>query len=328
MAADTTFDPWGGLPICENRPMPVLLPIAAVIAAAAAAGSGIFASRYRRDLDLARARLDAVNRTTIPTDWGTLEYAERGAGDPVLVSHGIFHGCDGGLLSTRDEIAGRRVVAPSRFGYLGSAMPPEASAAAQADAFVALLDHLGIARADVMGISAGTGATLQTGLRHPDRVGHLLISSGNWPGSPTAEAPPGWAKAFYSDRAMWTMRALVPPMMGRLMGVPRGFPKNDDDARRMEEMLDSIFPLEPRREGAVFDAFVSNPEVGTYPLEDLAVPTLILHAEDDPLASHEAAANAAGRIPGATLVSLPSGGHLGLGQTERVRNEITAFLAT
>jgi pimeloyl-ACP methyl ester carboxylesterase len=305
--------------------MPVLLPVAAV-SAAAAAGTAVLTSRYRRDLAAARSRLDLVDRTTITTDWGALEYAERGVGGPVLVSHGIFHGCDGGLLSTRDEIAGRRVVAPSRFGYLGSAMPPDASAAAQADAFVALLDHLGIERADVMGISAGTGAALQTALRHPDRVGHLVISSGNWPGSPTAEAPPDWAKAFYSDRAMWTMRTLVPPMMGRLMGVPKGFPRDEEDARRMEEMLDSIFPLEPRREGAIFDAFVSNPKVGTYPLEDLRVATLVLHAEDDPLASHQAAADAARRIPGATLVSLPSGGHLGLGQTERVRTEIAAFL--
>ena len=307
--------------------MPFLLPIAAV-SAAAAAGTAIFASRYRRDLDAARARLDRVNRTTISTTRGTMEYAERGTGDPLLVGHGIFHGCDGGLLSTRDEVAGRRVIAPSRFGYLGSAMPADASAAAQADAFVELLGHLGIDRTDVIGISAGTGAALQTALRHPQRVAHLVISSGNWPGSPTAQAPPGWAKAFYSDRAMWTMRTFLPPMMRRLMGVPKGFPRDEQDARRIEEMLDSIFPLGPRREGAVFDAFVSNPEVGTYPLEDLRVPTLVLHAEDDPLASHHAAVDAARRIPGATLVSLPSGGHLGLGQTERVRTEIAGFLAT
>ncbi|WP_226963964.1 alpha/beta fold hydrolase [Nostocoides sp. F2B08] len=262
------------------------------------------------------------------TDWGLVEYAERGAGEPVLVSHGIFHGCDGGLLATREEITGLRVIVPSRFGYLGSAMPADASAAEQADAFVALLDLLEITRADVVGISAGTGAALQTALRHPGRVGHLVVSSGNWPGSPTAQAPPQWAKAFYSDPAMWAMRTFVPPMMGRLMGVPVGFPRDENDARRMEEMLESIFPLEPRREGAVFDAFVSNPQVGEYPLEDITVPTLVIHAADDPLASPEAAAAAAGRIPAATLVSLPSGGHLGLGQTGRVREEISGFLET
>jgi pimeloyl-ACP methyl ester carboxylesterase len=303
------------------------LVIPAAAAALAAGGLGFLATRYRRDLAEARRRLDRVERHTVPGPGATIEYAEAGTGDPVLISHGIFHGCDGGLLSVRDTVQGRRVVVPSRFGYLGSDMPAEASAAAQADAFAALLDHLAIGETAVVGISAGTGPALQMSLRHPGRVSHLVISSGNWPGSPTAQAPPGWARAFYSDRAMWTLETLVPPMMGRLMGVPRSFPRDAADAARMAEMLDSIFPIGPRREGAVFDAFVSNPEVGGYPLEDLAVPTLVIHARDDPLASHDAAAAAAGRIPEAVFVSLTSGGHLGLGQTDRIRDEISAFLA-
>lgn len=307
--------------------MAAVAALAGVIAVVVA-GAGVLGFRYRRDLGRARARLAAVDRRVTPTAYGTLEYIETGTGSPVLVSHGIFHGCDGGLLSARDVVGGRRVIVPSRFGYLGSTMPPAATAADQADAFVALLDHLGIGKVDAIGISAGTGAAVQLALRHPSRVAHLVISSGNWPGSPTAEAPPGWAKAFYSDRAMWTLRTLVPPMMGRLMGVPKGFPRNEGDARRMAEMLDSIFPLRPRREGAIFDAFVSNPEVAAYPLEDLRVPTLIIHAKDDPLASHQAAAHAGQRIPGAKLVSLDSGGHLGLGQTERIRTEVSSFLAT
>jgi pimeloyl-ACP methyl ester carboxylesterase len=300
----------------------------ALLGAATVAAAGALVSRFRRDLGQARDRLGRVDSTTVTTGWGSLEYAERGAGDPILVSHGIFHGCDGGLLSVREEVIGRRVIAPSRFGYLGSAMPRDASAAAQADAFVALLDHLDLERVDVLGISAGTGAALQSALRHPERLEHLVIMSGNWPGSPTAQAPPRWATVFYSDPAMWTLRTLAPALMGRLMGVPPGFPRNEDDARRVQELLESIFPLEPRREGAVFDAFVSNPDVSGYPLEGITVPTLVIHAIDDPLASHEAAAAAARRIPRCTLVSLPSGGHLGLGQSNRVQEEIAAFLAT
>src|SRR6478736_5681080 len=83
--------------------------------------------RYRRDLNAARARLAAVERHVIATRWGAVEYAERGNGDPVLVVHGIFHACIGGLLSVRDLVAGRRIIAPSRFGYLGSSMPPHAT---------------------------------------------------------------------------------------------------------------------------------------------------------------------------------------------------------
>jgi pimeloyl-ACP methyl ester carboxylesterase len=110
--------------------------------------------------------------------------------------------------------------------------------------------------------------------------------------------------------------------------VPKGFPRGAEDAQAMTDLLESIFPIGPRRAGAVFDAYTSNPEVTGYPLEALAVPTLIVHAMDDPLASYDAASAAAARIPGARLVSLESGGHLQLGQAERVRAEVEAFLAS
>lgn len=205
-------------------------------------------------------------------------------------------------------------------------MPENPSAARQADVFVELLDHLGVETSAVMGISAGTGAAVQLALRHPEKVSHLIISSGNWPGSPTSEAPPNWAKVFYNDPAMWLLRAIAPPMTAGLMGVPKGFPQDDQQAAYVKEMLDSIFPLAPRAEGAIFDAFSSNPEINNYVLEQITVPTLIIHTKDDPLAAFDAAQAAADRIPGARLVALESGGHLGLGQTETVQDAIADFL--
>lgn len=304
--------------------MPYLILV--IVAAGVALVSAGVVPRYRRDIKAARDRLDSVTSRTVQFDAGSLEYTDVGEGPCLLVSHGIFHGCDGGQRSARDVVSDHRVISPSRFGYLGSSMPENATGAAQADAFVDLLDHLGVETTAVMGISAGTGAAVQLALRHPARVTHLIVSSGNWPGSPTSEAPPSWAKLFYNDRAMWLLRALAPQMVGSLMGVPKGFPRDDEQAAYVEEMLDSIFPLEPRAEGAIFDAFSSNPEIDDFPLERIAIPTLIIHTKDDPLASFDAAQAAAERIPGASLVGLESGGHLGLGQTERVRNAVAEFL--
>jgi pimeloyl-ACP methyl ester carboxylesterase len=125
--------------------------------------------RYRRDMNAARARVSAEERHVVSTQWGAVEYAERGSGAPVLVVHGIYQNCVSGLFSVRDLFADRRVIAPSRFGYRGSSMPPNATPAAQADAFVALLDALDIGQIDVIGLSAGATSALQLALRIPRR---------------------------------------------------------------------------------------------------------------------------------------------------------------
>ena len=282
--------------------------------------------RYRRDMRAARARLAAVDRHVVSTEWGPVEYAEQGRGDPVLVVHGIFHNCVGGLLSVRDLFTDRRVIAPSRFGYLGSSMPPNATPAAQADAFTALLDALGIDQIDVIGESAGATSALQLALRHPERVKHLAVLVGNLPGSPTAVVQPSLAKAFNRQLPLWVLRTFAPSMMVRLVaGLPKGFAMSREDVRFVTEFIDSLFPVSP--EGVDFDAFVSNADGNNYNLEAITVPTLIIHTKDDQVASHQASRRAAERIPGARFVSLESGGHLMLGQTKSIRDELADFFA-
>jgi pimeloyl-ACP methyl ester carboxylesterase len=282
--------------------------------------------RYRRDLNAARARLVAVERRVISTQWGAVEYAERGGGDPVLVVHGIFHNCVGGLLSVRELFPDGRVIAPSRFGYLGSSMPPNATPAAQADALAALLDALDIDQVDVIGLSAGATSALQLTLRHPEKVKHLAVLVGNLPGSPTAVVQPSSVKLSNRQLLMWALKTFAPSTMARLVSaVPKGFAMTAEDARFVTEFIDSLFPVMP--EGYNFDASVSNADVNDYNLEAIRVPTLIVHTKDDQLASHEASRRAAERIPGARFVSLESGGHLMLGQTKIIRDELADFFA-
>ncbi len=296
-----------------------------LIAAATATVAGVTRS-YRRDLTAARIRLSAVGRHQVNTTFGIVEYAESGVGDPVLVSHGIFHGCDGGLLSVRPLLPGRRIIAPSRFGYLGSELPAGASPQDQADAFAALLDRLDVAQADVVGISAGTTAALELALRHPDRTRHLVVLSGSFPGDPMAVAPPAWGKLLYADLPLWVMKQFARTQFARLMGVPAGFPKTPEQAQQMDEMVESIFPIGPRTAGAVFDAYVSNPSVNGIPIDKITVPTIIVHAKDDPMCAFAPAEQAAHRIPGAILVAQESGGHLGLGQNEFTRAALEDLL--
>jgi pimeloyl-ACP methyl ester carboxylesterase len=300
---------------------PLLFAALAAGVAIPAVGTSL---RYRRDLNAARARLAAVDRHVVSTRWGVVEYAERGSGAPVLVVHGIFQNCLSGLFSVRD-LSDRRFIAPSRFGYLGSSMPLDATPAHQADALAALLDALGIDQIDVIGESAGATSALQLALRHPERLKHLAVLVGNLPGSPTAVVQPSWTKRVNRQFLMWALRALAPSTMARLVAaVPKGFAMSSDDVRYVNEFIDSLFPLSP--EGYNFDLFVSNADVTNYNLEAITVPTLIVHTKDDQLASHEASRRAAERIPGARFVSLQSGGHLMLGQTKIIRDELADFL--
>jgi predicted alpha/beta hydrolase family esterase len=110
------------------------------------------------------------------------------------------------------------------------------------------------------------------------------------------------------------------------MGVPAGFPKTPEQAQEMDEMVESIFPIGPRAAGAVFDTYISNPAVNDLPIEKITVPTIIIHAKDDPLCVFAPAKEAAHRIPGCILVAQESGGHLGLGQSEPTRATLDDFL--
>ena len=300
---------------------------AALLGGSAIAGQRL-GRRCRLDLQAAYARLAAVDRTAVMTRFGTVEYAERGSGEPLLAIHGFFGGCDEALLSLGGLAADRRAIAPSRFGYLGSSMPAGASVTVQADAYAALLDRLRIDALDVTAISSGATSALQFALRHPDRVKRLAVISGNLPGGAAATAPPRAARLIYRDVPMWALSVFARPILLRQIGVPTGFPLAAGDQRIVFDLIDSFFPVALKTQGVAFDAFVADPDVNNYQLEAITVPTLIVHAKDDPLVSHEAAQRAAGRIPGARLLSVERGGHLLLGgHREVIGREVTAFLA-
>jgi pimeloyl-ACP methyl ester carboxylesterase len=205
-------------------------------------------------------------------------------------------------------------------------MPPNATPAGQADAFAALLDALGIRDIDVVALSAGATSALQLALRHPQKVKHLAVLVGNLPGSPTAVVQPLSVKLSNRQLPMWALKTFAPSATARLVSaVPKGFLMTAENAGSVSEFIESLFPID--RKGYDFDACVSNADVNNYDLEAIRVPTLIVHTKDDQLASHEASKRTAERIPGARFVSLESGGHLMLGQTTSVRDQLAAFFA-
>ena len=137
------------------------------------AAAGVYAI-FARDLSGARSRL-AGRSQTIDTSFGRMEYAMIGEGDPTLIIHGAGGGFDQAIDIAR-ALAGRgyRLIAPSRFGYLGSPLPPELDTTMQADAYAELLDRLEVGSAYVIAISAGWSA-MKFAIRHPQRCRALVL---------------------------------------------------------------------------------------------------------------------------------------------------------
>jgi pimeloyl-ACP methyl ester carboxylesterase len=294
-------------------------------------------SQYRRDLRVARERI-AVGSAIAQTACGPIEYAITGQGPAVLVVHGAGGGFDQVAAMARDLGArGYTAIAPSRFGYLRTPLPADASAQAQADAHACLLDALGIDRAAIIGISAGAPSSLQFALRHPARTTALVLlvpalhapRPGN---APPLETPAGTAALFDTalrwDGLMWAATKAMPDTLARaILATPpevlaRAAP---DEQARARQLLDYILPVSRRRLGLLNDARVTS-TLPRYELEKVAVPTLLVSAKDDLFGTYAGAAYSARHIPRARFVGFEEGGHVWIDHNAQVLAETVRTL--
>jgi len=296
---------------------------------AALAGGALIAA-YRRDLKEHRDRV-AQGRLGAQTSRGLIEYAVLGSGAPAFVIHGAGGGYDQGLF-LGGSFPGFQVIAPSRFGYLGTPTPPDISPAAQADAHAALLDYLGIDTAVVAGASAGAPSAVELALRHPGRVRALIliVPRGYAPGRP-ADAPPtheGVLRVVLSgaDFAYWAALRIARSKVVQFLGVPPEVDARAEPAERarVTAVMRNVLPLSMRIEGIRNDSAIT---LGPLPLERVQVPTLVITARDDLFDTLPAAKHLAERIHGAKLMELNSGGHLLVGRQAEVDAAIAKFLS-
>jgi pimeloyl-ACP methyl ester carboxylesterase len=281
-------------------------------------------------MQAAYAALDRA--ATLDTAAGHVEYAVRGEGDPVLVAHGIVGGFDQALQIGESLLATEaRVVGVSRFGYLGSALPADATPAAQARTFAAVLDHLGIAEAVVVGTPAGGAPAIRFALDYPERTRALVLVGSTAPSDGPIRGPTGPPLPVLHDSVFWLLVTRAPWVLRRLFGVdPADYAAaTPAERRRVEGLLETLVPIAPRRPGIANDRRVTNTAMvdhaAEYDLESLDAPTLVVHAKDDPLASFDDAHRMAERIPRATVSAYDTGGHLVFGHGDAVRRSVTDF---
>jgi 2-hydroxy-6-oxonona-2,4-dienedioate hydrolase len=306
-----------------------------------AAGAGALALGGATTFSYATAAVAADARISsgsqvIPTSFGALEYADVGSGPLLLMIHGTGGGFDQGLGFARPLIdAGYRVISPSRFGYLRSDFPDDPSTENQADALVELLDHLKVERLPVAGGSAGALPALAFAIRHPDRCSALIpiVPAAYVPGRPATPGPSGAQNAamnamLRSDFLFWLALSTVPDLMiGTILATDPALVSaaSIEERNRVHQILWEILPVSKRSRGLLNDArLAGNP--AEMPIEKITAPTLTISLEDDRFGTFGAARHIAASVPGAKLVSYPTGGHIWVGHNAELFGEVDRFV--
>ena len=103
-------------------------------------------------------------------------------------------------------------------GWIHHALAPSATSArrfrggdgefaSQADAYVSLLDSLGIDKTPILAFSAGSTSAVLLALRHPERVSALVLAAANAPhDKPVTLAPRPLAPLVFSQPSLWFLR--------------------------------------------------------------------------------------------------------------------------
>jgi pimeloyl-ACP methyl ester carboxylesterase len=226
-----------------------------------------------------------------PVNGLRMYYEVHGEGQPLVLLHGGLMTIDlsfGQVLP--DLAASRQVIATELQGHGRTAdIDRDIELGSLAGDVAALLDHLGIERADVLGFSLGGGVALQLALDHPERVNRLILAS-------VSCAADGMHEEI-TDPARHATSTRMPT------------------AEDFKQMRDAYARLAPDPDH--FDAFAAKASqaVGSFKgwtaeeLGDIAAPTLLVFGDHD-FIRLEHAVETHGLIPGAQLAVLPGATHM------------------
>lgn len=284
---------------------------------------------FSHDMGLADKRLSTSQ--VYHTANGDIEYIVQGEGTPVLILHGAGGGFDFGLWSGRVFFTNNpRIIAVSRYGYLRSPVPENASIREQAARYHDLLRHLNVTKVLVVGTSAGGPSAIRFANDYPEECSGLVLISAVSRAEPAGSEEPVHIRIIHliqqSDYAYWLFTRMGQSTILGMMGVPEdvftGF--TPEQQQLAQEMLDVMHPMTPRYRGTINDAEMLLRE--DIPANNITCPVLIMHARDDALVHYTHALNAHEKIPGSRLVLFDSGGHALLSQINPVRENLTQFI--
>jgi pimeloyl-ACP methyl ester carboxylesterase/DNA-binding CsgD family transcriptional regulator len=210
----------------------------------------------------------------------------------------------------------RTVVRYDRPGCgLSDPSPDPPSLDADLQVLEGMVDHLGLDRLDLLSISTGAPASIAFAVRHPDRVGRLVLYGGFANGQ---ELGPAEARAAMMD--------LIGAHWGLGSDVLADIFVPDADAERRAAFArlqrESASP-EVARQMLALTFLLRVDDL----LDRVTVPTLVIHRREDRAVPYRCGRELAARIPGARLVSLDGQAHFPyVGEAEPIVGAILGFL--
>ncbi len=251
-----------------------------------------------------------------------LYYEVHGHGPRVLVfMHGILMDSNMNRRLANDlALRGNRVVLLDLPGHGLSEKPQRASFHRMdiyAEHVVALLDHLGVDRAVVGGVSLGGNVSLLVAALAPDRVAGLVIEM------PVLEwAVPAAAITFIP---MLFAVHFARPLVRRAASLLRRLPRTGNGP--LDSIMNSL-SNDPTEIAAVLHGVLAGPIAPTVDQRcAMEMPALVVGHEIDRIHPFHDAEQLARRLPNGRLVQANSMFELRM-RPERLTEEIAAFLST
>jgi pimeloyl-ACP methyl ester carboxylesterase len=295
-----------------------------------------------------QARRLQKNSRVSETTQGPVEYVLSGKGPAVLILHGTIGGYDQAQMIA--EMLGTdayQFVAVSRPGYLRTPLSTGDTFEAQADAYAALLDQLGIDRVAVIAVSGGGPSALQFALRYPERCWGLVMLSANsdvragadntsdsQPAASTGRPLELILNAIFSDFTSWIVVGLAKLMprtfLDNLVGVTytAEIMNNPAQFELYIETVNSFALLSQRRAGSFNDGSQFTQFTG-YSFEDITAPVLILQGNKDAASIIAQQQYIDDIIPNSTYIEIDGGTHfMALSHRSMLAPLILDFLKT